>query len=177
MEYALYNGKALYFINGEEGLNATIKMLKNNREARIGMIHLQKVCASVSLSMDEMIKRGYLVREGTKEECEREDRDTDAIRNFSKLLKDTFPEDWQSTIVSMYQGSLPLPQNLECPECYWKLQVRKRVDGYTCRNKKCKNFYHIDNYNIARGVIFKLEEAIPTIVLEPALEPAAQSSA
>ncbi len=171
MEYAFYNGKNLCRINGEEGLNATLELLQSKKEVRLGMIHRQKVFASISGAMDEMRKKGYLTMEGTKEEFDKEDRETAAVGNFAKVLKEHFPEDWEATVTSMYSyGTLPLPQDLKCPECNRKLRERKRVNGYTCRNDKCKNFYEATTlYGVSRGVIFKPENELSTIILEPKL--------
>jgi len=171
MEYKLYNGKNLVSINGNEGLKATLDLLQNKKEVRLGLIHHQKVFTTIGGAMDEMLKKEYLFREGTKEECEREDNDTFAVMNFARVLKENFPEDWKATVVTMYSyGTLPLSQDLKCPECHRKLQERKRVNGYICRNDKCKNFYQVTTpYDISRGVIFKPEKELSTIVLEPKL--------
>jgi ribosomal protein L37AE/L43A len=171
MEYKLYDGKNLVSINGEEGLKATLEMLQNKKEVRRGLIHRQKVFTSIGGGMDEMLKEGHLVREGTREEFEKEDNDTMAVKNFARLLKKNFPEDWKATVVTMYQGALPLPQDLRCPDCHTKLQERKKVDGYTCRNGKCKNIYQAKtSYSaLSSGVVFRPENEISTIVLEPKL--------
>jgi len=169
MEYKLYDGKRLVSINGDEGLKATLDLLQNKKDVRLGLIHHQKVFTSIGGGMDEMLKKGYLFREGTKDECEREDNDTMAVMNFARALKENFSEDWEAIVVTMYQGALPLPKDLRCPECHRKLRERKKVDGYTCRNDECKNFYQVTTYGASRGIIFKPENEISTIVLEPKL--------
>ena len=109
-EYKLYDGKNICSINGEEGLNAMLEMLQEKREVRIAMIHSQKFFLSYDGAVGEMRKRGYMTRVGTEEECKREDKNSTAVRNFAKLLKERFPEDWKSTVVKTYSDQILEPK-------------------------------------------------------------------
>jgi hypothetical protein len=169
-EYKLYNGKELASVNGDIGLKGVLEELKNNEKFRLGLIHKQKFATAIAIGTDQLLEKEYMTREGTKAEFEREDKDTIALINFAKVLRENFPKDWKNTIVTLYEGALPLPKDRRCPSCNWKLQERKSVDGYTCRNKKCERGYHpVTSYG-PRGFVFRPEESIGMITLEPNLD-------
>lgn len=171
-EYKLYSGKELLSVNGDEGLKRVLESLQNNEKFRLGLIHEQKFATSIAIGTDQLLEKGYMTREGTKAELKREDKDTTALINFAKILKENFPEDWKKTIVTLYQGAVPIPENQKCPECNWKLVERKKLDGYICRNVKCGKSYSERKgwgTTFSSGLKFRPEESISTITLEPDL--------
>lgn len=111
-EYLVFVGEdgKRHYINDEEGLKGTLEELRNNEKFRIALIHWVKKAEGIGEGVNQLLRRGYMVRSGTKKEIKKGNREDRALLNFAKVLKEQFPNDWEKTTVKTRAGTTIEPK-------------------------------------------------------------------